>query len=556
MLPGFRSIRRRLGGLPRRVAAGLVVGVALSTAAATIALGAAAARDDDLTGEPVSTEQLAVLVTAAQSCPMLTPARLAGQLMAESGLDATADVTASGGQGIAGLDEQDWQKWAPWPAADRADAAANMVALAHQVCYLSGQLRVAEVPGDPWRLALAAFHTGLDMVTAAAGVPEAARAYVGAASGYAIYYSELPQFDGADRAPIQAPEAVPAEYVDLILRAGSVCASVTPPAVAAQLMALSGFDADLLGEDGRQGVAQFRPELWQQYGPDDATALVPAAAIPALGVAMCALVDEFADAEGGDAYDLALVAYYLGVEAVRDADSSVGRPTGTFVASVRQLTDFYTLDGRMTPPPSPSTAGSASPSASPSGSPSPQPTATGAASPSSGATAGSPTPGAAPPAAAPTTAAPTRATSNPPPQQTTPPAAPPAPDRPSNARQLVGKETGLCVSAGTATDGIRLTLQRCVEDKSQWWELRNDGTIRANGLCMDVAWGAREDGAAVQVAYCSGNPAQRWQRWEGRSGTFINPQSGKCLDVDGHGVGSPLMIWYCVGHPKQTFDQR
>ncbi|MFY1697245.1 ricin-type beta-trefoil lectin domain protein [Solwaraspora sp. WMMA2101] len=545
------SIRRRLGRLPRRTTAGVLAGVAaLSTIVATIGFGAASARDDDLIGEPVSAEQFAAIAAAAQSCPMLTPARVAGQLMAESGLDAAAAVTTSGGQGIAGLDERDWQEWAPWPAARRTDLAANVIALARQMCQLGGKLRVAEVPGDRWRLALAAFHTGLDSVTVAGGEPDQALGYIGAASGYAAYYSQLPQFAGAGEAPAdpaRQPKAIPEGYVDLIVAAGSVCAPVTAPAIAAQLMALSGFDATATGEDGRAGIAQFRPQLWEQYGPDDATAYVPAAAIPALGAAMCALVAEFADVDGGDPYELALAAYHRGVDAVRDADEPLGKQTEDLVAAVRRLTDFYAMDGRMV---SPST--SPSPSVSPSVTASPRTPAADPTRPGPGATT-PPAKVVTPPAAAPPPD--TRATNNTPPQQTTP-AAPPAPVRPSNMRQLVGKETGLCVSAGAGSDGTQLTLQRCAENKSQWWEIRSDGTIRANGLCMDVAWGASADGTAVQVAYCSGNPAQNWQKWQGRSGTLVNPLTGKCLDVAGHGVGAPLMIWHCVGHPKQTFDAR
>ncbi|MFV2086431.1 hypothetical protein [Micromonospora sp. LOL_021] len=113
----FDLFRRLLDRLPRRTTAGIIAGLAaLSTVVATIGFGAASARDDDLIGQPVSDEQLAVIVAAAESCPMLNPARVAGQLMAESGLDADADTTTSGGQGIAGLDAQDWQDWAPWPA--------------------------------------------------------------------------------------------------------------------------------------------------------------------------------------------------------------------------------------------------------------------------------------------------------------------------------------------------------------------------------------------------------------------------------------------------------
>src|SRR5262249_33417916 len=125
----------RFGGLRRRVAATVVAMAALVAAVtATITWGIATAGTDALTERSVTDEQMTAIVSAARSCPMLTPARLAGQLMAESGLDNDATHTESGGHGVAGLDDDDWKKWSPWPKAERRDGAANILALAHQMC--------------------------------------------------------------------------------------------------------------------------------------------------------------------------------------------------------------------------------------------------------------------------------------------------------------------------------------------------------------------------------------------------------------------------------------
>ncbi|MDG4763220.1 ricin-type beta-trefoil lectin domain protein [Solwaraspora sp. WMMD406] len=549
MFAHVQRIQRRFGALRRRTAAAIFAGMAvLCLVVATIGWGIAAARDDDLTGRPVADDQLSTIMYASRACPMLTPARLAGQLMAESGLDPSATRTTSGGQGIAGLDDKDWRDWAPWPDARRDDAAANIVALARQMCQLSGKLRAAEVPGDPWWLALAAFHTELGEVERSNGVPDGAITYVGSASGYAAYYGKLPQFGGAGDGqpppgPARQPKAVPAELVALIVQAGSICPQVTPAAVAGQLMASSGFDANLLGPGDRQGIAQFQSEVWQRYGPAEATPWEPTAAVPALGAAMCGLIEESGAAAGEDPYLLALAAYHLGPTALREADGAIDDETRTLLTAVGRFTEFYGADARLAVEPT----GSPTPSVSPTPS-------------------GSPTPGATPSPAVPSSppaAAPVNPPANPPADPpANPPAAttsapkptpPPAPVRPANARQLVGKETGLCVSAGTTGDGARLTLQRCTEDKTQWWEVRGDGTIRANGLCMDVAWGASADGTPVQVAYCSGNPAQGWRL---NNGMIVSTSTNKCLDVDGHGVGAPLNIWYCVANPKQTWSLR
>ncbi|WP_428964155.1 ricin-type beta-trefoil lectin domain protein [Micromonospora fluostatini] len=505
---------------------------------AAVGWGVASARDDDLTGRPVSDEHLTTIQAAARSCPALTPARLAGQLMAESGLDPRATRTASGGQGIAGLTDEAWKKWAPWPGAKRSDSAANIIALAHKMCDLSGQLRLTEVAGDSWRLSLAAFHRGLDTVRETDGIPPAAVEYVDQATGYAAYYGRLVPFGGSGdvrpTADPQKPKAVPAEYTRLIVQAGSVCGQVPPPAVAAQVMALSGFDVNLLGAGDRRGIAQFLPEVWQTYGPDGTSAWNPEAAIPTVGLAMCGLHEDLSGLEG-DPYLLALAAFRNGPTAVRQAGGDLDAATESFARTVRDFTEFYALDGRLKP--------KASPSPTPSGEPSPSPEP----SPTGDEADPSPSPSASP---------------KPPAGE---PDEPPAPEeeeedvkpgRPTGAKQLVNARTGYCVSSGKGGDGAPLTLQKCREDASQWWVFRTDGTVRSQGLCMDVAWADTADGTPVQLAHCSGNAAQKWQWHPERKSLMSGLAPQSCLDHEGVKLGAPLNLWWCVFNPEQTWTVR
>lgn len=501
----------------------MIAGVAVVLAAVSaIGWGVASAREDTLTGRAVSRELMAAIEAASHSCPMLTPARIAGTLMAESGLNNRATKTASGGRGIAGLDSEEWEKWKPWPDARRSDISANILAMAHQVCDFSGRLRAAGIPGDQWRLSVAAFHTGLAEVTKTKGVPARAIGYVDMVSGYAAYYGKLKQFGGTGGTgptdpPAQEAKGIPAEYVPLIVRAGSVCETVTPPAIAAQLMALSGFDPNMLGAAGQRGIAQFRTEVWREYGPDRGSAWDPQVAVPAVGTAMCGLAKELATLNG-DPYVLALAAYRNGPTAVRQAGGALDDETEAFLLEVKELTDVYALDGRL---------GTATPSASPSA---PSPSATPR-----------------PPSTTPTTrpADPPSGDEEPPPSR---------PSRPTGAKQIFHPLTGLCVSSGSGSDGTRLTLQGCAEEPSQWWEVRTDGTIRSQGLCMDVAWAASEDGTAIQVANCSGNKAQSWRFND--NGGIISDLNNKSVDVDMLGAGRPLNLWYYVANAEQTWTLR
>ncbi|MFD0820241.1 ricin-type beta-trefoil lectin domain protein [Micromonospora zhanjiangensis] len=516
---------RRIGWLPRSAAATIVAGLAvLAAIAATISWGIATARNDATTGRSVTAEQMTAIVSAARSCPMLTPARVAGQLMAESGLDNKSSRTASGGRGIAGLRDADWKKWAPWPDAKRGDSSANILALAHQMCDLSGQLRLAKTPGDPWRLALSAFHSGVPAVRDAGGVTSASGKYVDQASGYATYYAKLPAFGGAGNQPLgtASPPAdakpLPAQYVPSVLAAGQVCQQVSPAQVASVLMAASAFDPNRLGADGAQGIAQFLPDVWQRYAPKGASAWDPTVAIPVVGTAMCGMITELAGLPG-DPYLLSLAALRVGPTTVRQSGGTPDAATKAFIDRVASFTAYYRLDTRLSATAAPSTAPS-------SGSPTPKATGT-----------------------KPTTK-PTATAAAPPP--------PGKPDTPLPGKSFVQKQSGKCLDAGAGVDGTHLTLRTCSSGSaSQRWDIRGDGTIRSvlTGLCMDVAWGNTATGTLVQTANCSGNPAQQWKV---ESNWIRSLLANKCIDSVGNNPtnGTEINIWDYVGNPKQTFTAR
>jgi hypothetical protein len=183
---------------------------------------------------------------------------------------------------------------------------------------------------------------------------------------------------GVPPSPGTAPTPLPDTYVPLVLAAGKICPAVPAARIAAQLMAASGFNPNVVGEDDAQGVAQFRPELWRTYAPSAAASPTdPNLAIPALGRAMCALVSDFEKLDGNP-YLIALAAFQWGPEAVGEAGGLPDAPSlRTFADMVSGYTAYYEHDPRL----------GAIPATTPprSGSPSPTP------SPTPGATAG-PTP--------------------------------------------------------------------------------------------------------------------------------------------------------------------
>ncbi|MGV9450207.1 transglycosylase SLT domain-containing protein [Streptomyces sp. NPDC003635] len=127
---------------------------------------------------------------------------------------------------------------------------------------------------------------------------------------------------------------VPEDLVETIEEAGELCGAIGPIVIASQIERESGFDAALVGPDGKQGISQLPPEKFTQYGEDDddndkVSALDAEDSIMAQGRYMCALADEAQKMiDNGEvvrtgttdtALDLALAAYHVGMDAVRAA---------------------------------------------------------------------------------------------------------------------------------------------------------------------------------------------------------------------------------------------
>ncbi|GAA5193283.1 hypothetical protein GCM10023322_54940 [Rugosimonospora acidiphila] len=373
--------RQRLARIIRdRMSTRLITVLAVAlviVSACAVGLGVTFAGSDTPTmraGVAVPAEQKQVIDSAAHSCPSLTFARLAGQLMAESAFDTAVTTTSSGGRGIAGLTDVVWSRWRPNADAPRSDAKANIEALAHDMCDLVGQLRAAKVPGDGWRDALAAYHSGISAVTRAGGVPPAATGYVNLVAGYAAWYAQpSPRPATPSATPSQSPgssaggwgpaKPIPATYLPLVLAAGKTCPAITAARVAAQLMAASAFQPNLVGAAGGQGIAQFLPEIWSQYAPSSATSpWDPSAAVPALSNAMCDLVGQLSSL-GTDPYPLALAAFQWGPLPVRAAGGVSAAPTlQDFIHAVQKYAQAYATDPNLSagklasPAPPPTTA--------------------------------------------------------------------------------------------------------------------------------------------------------------------------------------------------------
>ncbi|MBO4161807.1 ricin-type beta-trefoil lectin domain protein [Micromonospora antibiotica] len=549
-------VRRRLSRLPgppivARIIAGLVA-LALAVLAgfaATTGFGTATA--DTVEGKPVPADQAPLIAQAALSCPTLTAPRLAGQLMAASGFVADAR-TDNGGSGVAGLTDELWQRWLPWPDAPRLDVAANIVALAHHMCDLVGQVARGDVDGDTWELALAAHRSGMPAVQADRGIPEVAAGYVRTVVGYAEWYSRQPDFDrdatGGPPTPVppaptagSAPRPIPDEYLSAVLAAGRACPAVTPAKIAGQLMAASGFNPNLLGANGAQGIAQFLPTVWSRYATAGQSPWEAATAIATLGRTMCALTTDLGGLTA-DPYPLALAAFQWGpgVQAGGAPDLSMVDENASRVLAYAA---FYAQDPRLggrpsTRPPLP--AGTRGPVLA-------LPPTPAGAGPGPGPGAGTTRPGANPTKPAPAAAAPsTQAAARP----TTPAPAPAA----STGYRIRGYGS-TCVYAPSTVDGQQLVIWDCNSSARQKWTFGGDGTIRMGSLCMDLANASSADGTRIQLATCNGGWAQKF--WINGSGDMVNSAIGRCVDVRDWSTanGTGLQLWTCNGEANQKWTK-
>ncbi|MDU0257276.1 ricin-type beta-trefoil lectin domain protein [Streptomyces sp. PU10] len=105
-------------------------------------------------------------------------------------------------------------------------------------------------------------------------------------------------------------------------------------------------------------------------------------------------------------------------------------------------------------------------------------------------------------------------------------------------------------------DGAPLQIADCTGKAWQKWDFRPDGTIRSLGLCMDATWGGTANGTVVQVAVCSGNPAQQFILAGPKD--LVNVQANKCVDVvdEKTGNGARLQLWECNGQDNQKWSTR
>ncbi len=153
---------------------------------------------------------------------------------------------------------------------------------------------------------------------------------------------------------VLAPGTVPAAFAPAIEQYGSLCPTLTPPRLAAQLYQESGFDPAAVSPAGAQGLAQFMPATWATHGIDanhdgSADPFDPIDAIASAAAYDCELAVEV-HAVPGDPVDNMLAAYNAGPYAVLQAGGVPPFPeTQTYVQRIRALEAAFGVSGAAIP---------------------------------------------------------------------------------------------------------------------------------------------------------------------------------------------------------------
>lgn len=142
----------------------------------------------------------------------------------------------------------------------------------------------------------------------------------------AVLMAVLGAFLGSNASESTGVANVPAEYEADVIRAGSICPTVTPSIIAAQIDQESGWNPNAGSSAGAQGIAQFMPGTWTTHGLDGdgdgkADILNPHDAIWSQGNYMCDLASQVETAKKsgkltGDTLELTLAAYNAGLGSV------------------------------------------------------------------------------------------------------------------------------------------------------------------------------------------------------------------------------------------------
>ncbi|MGW0533992.1 RICIN domain-containing protein [Streptomyces sp. NPDC003032] len=134
---------------------------------------------------------------------------------------------------------------------------------------------------------------------------------------------------------------------------------------------------------------------------------------------------------------------------------------------------------------------------------------------------------------------------------------------------IIATHSGMCLEAGTATEGEVITQRRCAGRKNALWTLKSSalggGSYQIvnvySGKCAAVENSSTTAGALVRQQTCGNQPGASFTFTEADGGVWIQPKtvsaSPLCLEVSGSSTadGAQLRQWGCDRQPGAVFTQ-
>ncbi|HEX4087997.1 MAG TPA: ricin-type beta-trefoil lectin domain protein, partial [Trebonia sp.] len=119
--------------------------------------------------------------------------------------------------------------------------------------------------------------------------------------------------------------------------------------------------------------------------------------------------------------------------------------------------------------------------------------------------------------------------------------------------QVTG-DGGLCLANKGALDvsSNPIIADSCDGDAGQQWSPYTDGTVRAQGGCLDVVSAGTTAGTTIDWYPCNGTNAQNWTHES--NGELLNPNSGLCLTDPGGNPSGQLELEACTDSAAQVWN--
>ena len=127
-----------------------------------------------------------------------------------------------------------------------------------------------------------------------------------------------------------------------------------------------------------------------------------------------------------------------------------------------------------------------------------------------------------------------------------------------DGQAIVTALNGKCIDVPRSnfSEGVRLNMWDCNGTNAQQWRFANGRVESKNGMCMDAAGAGTANGTPIQIVRCSNHQAQQFVLTG--AGDLVNRGANRCVDVAAfnRNNGAALILWDCSGNPNQKWSLR